>query len=433
MAIGDVPLRKVIAWLVQSCMFGLLVTQAGAADITLRFSWWGEADRHDATMKAIRLFESTYKGVRVKAESMPFQGHYERISAQMSAGAEPDVMQLNWAWLSSLSPKGDGLYDLNQVKDVFHLNEEYPTGAYKSGLVNGKLNALPVSYTARVYMWQKSTFDRAGVSLPQTWDDLFAAGRAFRQKLGTEYYPLDGNVYDVALIAHAYIYQKTGKPYIYSNQGKIALSIDEALDWVHFYKRLSSEHVVVPLSARLTAGGVEVLAERTRDWQEGRWAGLYAWDSTLAQRQVTLPKGVSLSIGDISMPGAKNSGMFGRPSMVLAVSKNSKHPQWATKLIHFLLTDPAAAQILGTQRGIPLSHSAFESVKQGKGFSLGETSARDQINAARIDLPSPYREHPRIQTLLREVFEDVAFDRVTERMAAERLVNEGNRILRELK
>jgi oligogalacturonide transport system substrate-binding protein len=74
----------------------------------LRFSWWGGSGRHEATLKALRLFEEKNPGVKIKAEYMGFNGYLERLTTQIAGGAEPDVMQINWAWLSMFSKRGNG-------------------------------------------------------------------------------------------------------------------------------------------------------------------------------------------------------------------------------------------------------------------------------------------------------------------------------------
>ena len=64
------------------------------------------------------------------------------------------------------------------------IREQLPADDLATGIVNGKLNALPVSYSARVMLWNQGTFDKLKLPLPRTWDDLFAAGRHFKQALG---------------------------------------------------------------------------------------------------------------------------------------------------------------------------------------------------------------------------------------------------------
>ena len=55
-------------------------------------------------MKALALFERRH-GVRVKAEYMGFNGYLERLTTQIAGGSEPEVMQINWAWLAMFSKR----------------------------------------------------------------------------------------------------------------------------------------------------------------------------------------------------------------------------------------------------------------------------------------------------------------------------------------
>ena len=141
---------------------GLAAPGAFAQEQTLRFSWWGGGERHEATLKAIAAFEAKNPGVKIKAEYMGFQGYLERLTTQIAGGSEPDIMQINWAWLAMFSKTGDGFYDLNKSKSLLALNQ-FSDEELKMGTVRDKLNALPSSYTARIFLWNKASFDRAGL------------------------------------------------------------------------------------------------------------------------------------------------------------------------------------------------------------------------------------------------------------------------------
>ena len=54
-----------------------------------------------AALKALALFEQRHPGLKVKAEYMGFAGYLERLTTQIAGGSEPDVMQINWAWLAT--------------------------------------------------------------------------------------------------------------------------------------------------------------------------------------------------------------------------------------------------------------------------------------------------------------------------------------------
>lgn len=407
----------------------LLTQSVFAESTTLRFSWWGGDSRHKPTLTAIKLFESQNPGINIKGEYMGWGGYAERLTTQISGANEPDIMQINWAWITTMySKKGDGFYDLNKAKKFIKTDEFGDT--LSTGMVNGKLNAIPISYSARVYFWQKTTVDKAGIKIPATWDELFAAGKTFETKLGKDYYPIDGQLYDVILMAHAYLMQKYNKQWIDPNTPRVAVNRAEALDFVKFYKKFTETHSVIPLQTRLSIAGPEAPTEQQQEWISGKWAGNYTWDSTFVTRMSPAPKTVTWEIGPfITMKGAKNSGFFGRPSMMFAVSKNSKKPEIAAKFINFMLTDPVAIKILGDSRGTPISKIGYETlVKEGKLKPI-DRKAIDQIRKAKIDLPSPYFEHPRIQTLIREIFEQVSLGKISDEKAVDRLINETNKVL----
>lgn len=405
--------------------------------ITLRFSWWGGGARHDATLKAIAAFEAKNPGVKIKAEYMGFAGYLERLSTQIAGGSEPDIMQINWAWLSTFSKTGDGFYDLNKYKPALALNQ-FADSDLKMGLVGGKLNALPVSYTARIMLWNRAAFERAGLKMPTTWEELFAAGPVLKQKLGDKAYAIDGELYDMILLSQAYIMQKYGTPYVHPTSPKVAMSEAAALEWVQTYKKLASNNVAVPLPMRASLGGAEKPTEQQQDWVVGNWAGNYTWDSVIGLRNSTLNKDQKLDVGEfLTLPNAKNSGMFGRPSLMFALSKKTKNPEMAAKFLNFMLTDTQAAAILGLTRGVPSADAQFRALTRTDALQGTELKAflqiKKQKDAGKIDLPSPLFENARFNKFMREVFETVAYGKSTDQEAAKRLVEEGNALLARIK
>ncbi|WP_119157372.1 ABC transporter substrate-binding protein [Caldimonas tepidiphila] len=416
---------------------GMAAPLAQAQEQTLRFSWWGGGERHEATLKAIAAFEAKNPGVKIKAEYMGFAGYLERLTTQIAGGTEPDIMQINWAWLSMFSKGGEGFHDLNKNKGLLALNQ-FSDEELKMGTVQGKLNGLPASYTARIFLWNKASFDRAGVPLPTTWDQLFAAGKTFQAKLGDKAYVIDGELYDMILLSQTYIHQKYGTPYVSPTAPKVAMSQQAVLEWVQTYKKLVDNRVAVPLPVRASLGGAEKPTEQQPDWVTGQWAGNYTWDSVLRLRESTLDKNQKLEIGEfLTLPGAKNTGMFGRPALMFSVSKRSKHPETAAKFLNFLLTDPEAARILGLTRGVPAADSQFHTLVKENRLAPLELRAFLQIKKQKedgnIDLPSPLFENARFQKFMREVFETVAYGKTSEQDAARRLYEEGNALLNRIK
>ena len=398
----------------------------------LRFAWWGGAGRHEATLKAVRLFEARNPGTRVKCEYMGFNGYLERLTAQIAGRSEPDLMQVNWAWLAMFSKRGTGFTDLEPLLGRA-VREQLPREDLESGRVAGKLNAVSVGYTARVMLWNQATFDRLKLPLPRDWDELFAAGPVFRGRLGEDAFPLDGELYDMLLLAQAWVQQKHGTPFLAPDARRVAMDEAAAIDWVRLYQRLVAAHVATPLPLRASLGGAEKPTEQQPDWVAGRWAGNYTWDSVIGLRASTLKGENRLALGVFpTLPGAQASGIFGRPTLMFAVGRNCRQPEAAARLTEFLLTDPEAVRTLGRTRGLPASRPALELLQAEGKLPPLEVEAHAQIakerQAGRIPLPSPLFEHPRMNKFMREVFETVAYGK-TDAVSAARRLREGGQAL----
>ncbi len=376
---------KKLLCLLSLCAF--VASTAVAADTELRVSWWGGAARHEATLGTVRLFEQENPGVVIKGEYTGFPGYLERTTLQIAAGSEPEMMQMNWAWLSVFSKDGTGFADLNNYKNVLDLTQ-YDQRWLDMTTINGHLNAIPVSFTAPVFLLNKSTYDKAGVAIPKTWEDYIAAGQIFKEKLGDDYYPLDTLHTGHAYLLNSYIYQKTGHMLVNPADGTLGLTRDELIDMFTFYRRLIDSHALVPLQLRSNiSGNMETAVNEIANYLDGRWAGFYGWDGTLAVSSSETGKRFELVVPDYpTQPGAKNSGHVGRPNMVWVVSKNSPNPQLAAKLINMLVNDPRSVKLQKVDRGVPLSKAAVAALTEDNLIIPLAKAGADQL---RLPPPKP--------------------------------------------
>ncbi len=400
---------------------------------TLRFSWWGGTARHNATLKAIAAYEARHPGVRIKPEYMGTNGYLEKLTMQIVSGTEPDLMQIDWAWLAMFSRRGDGFADLHSLRDHIDL-AQYGEDDLRMTTVAGRLNGMPVSFTARLFFWNAASFERAGLRIPATWDEFIAAGARFRQAFGERAYPMDGEIYDALLMTHAQAFQRHGQPYVHPGEPRIAMSQAALLDWVTQYRALVAARAITPLPYRASLGGARKATEQQPDWVVGNWAGNYTWDSTLPARLASLDKQQRLELGPfLTVPGARASGIFGRPAMVLAIGRNSTQREAAADFLNFMLTDAEAARIQGMVRGLPTAAGAAKVLEGDPRLSPLQLQAQraiaEQRRAGRIDMPSPLFEDARFRKFMVEVFELLAYGKIDEHEAAQRLRADGAGLL----
>ena len=395
----------------------LSLSTANAAN--LRMSWWGSDDRHIATQEALKICGAKF-GHTIAPEFTGFQGHQEKVATQLAGRTEADIMQINWPWLPLFSKSGDGFADLNQFKDIIDLSQ-WSKSDLDDGTVKGKLNGISVSTTGRVFMFNKTTYDKAGIQIPKTWDELIAAAPVMKEKLGKEYFPFEGAALDARLVVVLRITQKTGKDLIDPNTNKVAWTQAELADGLKFYQTLVDKGVIESWKT-VAAGGNKPLHENQK-WAKGQIAGTYQWDSTYGKIATPMEKGQELvPVKLLTIDGAKTDGVYRKPSMLFSISKNSKDPKAAAQVLNCLLNDPEAAKILGATRGIPSSKIALDTLnKEGKVKPV-QLEAYKRVMEPTSPGVSPLNEHPRVTEVFDTNFEAYAYGQQSAEDTAEEII-----------
>ena len=150
---------------------------ASTEPVELKFSWWGGDTRHEATEKAIEAFMAKYPNITVTPEYGAWTGWEEKQSLNILGGNAADVMQINWNWIESYSGNGTNFANLEDYADVLDLTQ-FPQESLDQCKADGKLMAVPVALTGRLFYWNKTTCDEVGVALPTDEASLLAAGAA---------------------------------------------------------------------------------------------------------------------------------------------------------------------------------------------------------------------------------------------------------------
>ncbi|QHM70007.1 ABC transporter substrate-binding protein [Mixta intestinalis] len=424
-------MKKVLLSAAISATLGLTALPSMARDANLRMSWWGGNSRHQVTLKAVEEFHKQNPDINVKAEYTGWDGHLSRLTTQIAGGTEPDVMQTNWNWLPIFSKNGDGFYDLNKMKNVIDLSQ-FEATELQTTTVNGKLNGIPVSVTARVFYFNDETWKKAGVEYPQTWDALMEAGKAFESKLGKQYYPIVLEHQDTLALLNSYMVQKYNIPAIDEQGKKFSYSKEQWVEFFQMYKKLIDSHVM-PDTKYYASFGKSNMYEM-KPWIQGEWGGTYMWNSTIKKYSDNLKPPARLELGSYPMlDGAKDAGLFFKPALMLSIGKSTKQPEAAAKLINFLLNDKAGVEALGLERGVPLSKAA-------RGFltETGVVSENDPAVAGlRLaqSLPttlsvSPYFDDPQIVAQFGTTLQYIDYGQKTIEEAAADFQRQAERILR---
>lgn len=254
-------------------------------ECTLTLSWWGGDTTHNATLEAIKAFEAAYPGIKVESAYASWDGWEEKMAIAFVAGTAQDVNQVNWNWITQYDGDGTTFLDLNDYADVIDMTQ-IDNAYLEMCQIAGTQAAVPISMTGRIFYWDKTSFDEAGIGVPASYAELLAAGKAF-QEHGEDYYPLVLDAYDRMILMVYYLESKYGDDWVKDN----TVQYDQAKveEGLAFLKEMEDNHVI-PKLEKLIGDGAGSL-DQNQNWIDGHYAGVFEWDSSADRFETALAQG----------------------------------------------------------------------------------------------------------------------------------------------
>ncbi len=381
-------------------------------DVKLRIAWWGSQSRHDATIRALDAYTEKHPKITFEPEYAGFDAYFDKLATVAAARNAPDVIQMDIAYLKQYVENGQ-LLELTGV-DTSHINP----GLLESGMLDGKLYAIPLGDNVKGMAYNKVMVDKIGIKPPSdgwTWEDYFQFGRDAKAKLGADVYPLvdstnSNSLYNMYQVSH-------GKGDVVSSDGHFNLDRDTFLEFQSTFVQLRKEGVVPPAELSVTHKKFDpqndLMAKGVMLIQD-----IYAAQATSVDSMnpgnfalVTIPKGVQ-------------KGGWITPSMFWSISANSEHAEQGQQFIDWFVNDLDAGKILGTSRGIPVSSVVLDGLLPD--MKDADKMALDLLEVGSVDAPliptNPGRWNGWLEKDYVTVTEKLMFGKTTPEEAYDELV-----------
>ncbi|MEV5571490.1 extracellular solute-binding protein [Spirillospora sp. NPDC052269] len=271
---------------------------SGAEPAKLTAWFMGAANKEEdgVLAQAKADFQQKHPKTQVEVVYVPWPDATKKLQDALNTGQGPDVVEIGndqavtWAGQSALADITENVNGWSEGKDLVK-------GSLDLGQLDGKTYAVPWYAGVRVVWYRKDLFQKDGVQVPKTWDELKAAAKTIQDKEGGK---VDG-------IAAPSDFTNGFASFLFGAGGDIAakengkwagkLDTPEAKKAVEFYTGLVKDGV-----APKKYIGVNELAGPQKDFANGR-LGMYidgAW---------TLPQ-----IEKISAKHTKEMGAFTIPT-----------------------------------------------------------------------------------------------------------------------
>ncbi len=393
---------------------------ATAGDVTLRFAWWGSDARHEATLAAIDRYMELYPNVTIEGEYQGYDGYQQKLMTQFTGGSEPDLMQWDYKWNPEWNGKEDLFADMTK-SDLVDMSGFQQSALDNFLTINGRVIGLPMNSNGFGIMINKDFFEKHNLDLNTvwTWEDMIETGRQIHESNPNDYlFAIEAGTSTGGIgpfVMSQYIYSKYGH-YWAGEDGNIQASKEELTQAFTILRDLFESGTAQPLGeASLFTGQME----QNPKWINGEMGFTVDWSATVGKYMSALEEG-SFAVG--KPPFAKdgeNQNIPFEAGMALCVSSRSKNADVAIHFANWLLTDPEAALLLGTQRSVPNNSYAMQALVDDNQVSPEISQMMDWVNAAPADSIPLIQSNSEVGDVVKNICEQVVYGQLTPEEAAD--------------
>lgn len=398
------------------------VSEKRKEPVTLKFAWWGEQPRHDSTKKVIELFEKKNPDIKIEYEYFNWDDYWKRLAPMAAANELPDIVQMDLLYLKSYS-NNNLLEDLTPyIKNNLINTSSIDEQILSSGMVGNKLFGFPQGLNAPVVIMDDQLISKAGVSIPQerwTWEEF--------EKIASEIHK-ESNIYGTngmksPDVFFSYYLASKGKN-LYNTDGT-SLGYDDNrlfIDYFNMQLRLLDQGAFprVDVTEQITGIEDELLVNQkaAMTWAYSNQFYNFSNASKRSLEILSPPSGADVQ-----------TGLTVKPSMLLSISKGSKHKKEAARFINFFVNNIEANKLIKGERGVPISSKVANAVKielpddQKKVFEyLMNVENKDMVTAYPLGAAGVVKN-------LQDISNQILFKKITPAEGAKRFREEANRIL----
>ncbi|WP_426334564.1 ABC transporter substrate-binding protein [Paenibacillus silvae] len=297
-------------------------SNASGKQSTLDFLWFSDGNEGEVVKQIIKDYEQNNSNVKINLIEVGFKDIQTKLKTMLSGGKPPALSRV-----TDTGSFANQAVDLTPyVGNAEQFEDQFIDSLKPYYVMDNKLVAAPMDVTANGLIYNKTLFDKAGVKVPTspddvwTWDEYIAALKQVMDKGGARY----GMVWDVTPHRWSTLLYQNGGSILTEDGSAAAINSEAGIRSMEMFKQLHQEGIM-PESVWL--GGENpnnlfrsgtVAAHWAGNWMINNYKDItdFEWGVTY------MPKGTQRS----SVPGGK----------FLMAFKGSGQEQEAAKFIEYL-------------------------------------------------------------------------------------------------
>jgi multiple sugar transport system substrate-binding protein len=395
----------------------------GGGAITLSVFWWGGEKRAELTKNALDLYTSRNPDVRFQTTWQGNSGYFDKLSTLAAGGNAPDLFQIDDNYLSEYAARNVTLDLSRYVKDRSLDVSKFPQSLAKYGIVGGKTVAVAAAANTPGMVYNRTLLQRLGMPEPtvgMTYTQLVSwASEISRKTKGAVAGTMDPSGDYKAF----WLWLRAQGKELYSGS-QLGFTAEDLTRWFDLWKGARDANATPTADIIHEANSGDVTKQLV---VTGKAATSFVWSNQLPELQ----KSTKDDLAVVSYPG-EPKGQWARASMYWSAFRGSRHAKAVVDVINFLVNDPEAGEILGTERGLSSNLEVRKAVEASLTDQKMKACVAFENAMAPLFGPAPEpppRGHSRIRSGLVTAAENVQYGKQSATAAAQEFVLQANRAL----
>lgn len=173
-------MKKLVS-LILALAVALSLTGAAFAKepVTITYATFSASGAQEETLKKmVEVFEEKNPDIKVDVQLTGYDDYFTKLATTVGGGNAPDVFEMNMENFLAYMLRG-ACADLTGLVDP----ASYSEGTLSAVSSDGKLYAVPMSFSTCVLFYNKALFDQAGIDYPDdtwTWTEAQAAAEKIK-------------------------------------------------------------------------------------------------------------------------------------------------------------------------------------------------------------------------------------------------------------
>lgn len=212
--------------------------------VTLDFVWFSDGVEGDVMKGIIKDYEAANPNIKINLIEVAYKDLSTKLKTMAAGGEPPALARISTTEIGAFSKQAVDLAEKLGGVDAF--TSQFIDSLKPYYVVDGKVIAAPMDVTANGLIYNKTLFDKAGVSVPTspdkvwTWDEFSAALKQVMQKGGAQY----GLVWDFTPHRWSTLLYQFGGSMISPDGTKATINSEAGVQAAEYFKKLHDEGVI---------------------------------------------------------------------------------------------------------------------------------------------------------------------------------------------